>query len=204
MIHIEKDQNILEEKNLRVSSATGDYNDTDLIDFYDVTNPDVVAGSFQAQYIKYGGFIYKFNDPKELGEEILKIDPESTHSAASFVRMSNELLSQMNGGNLSNSSVETIMEEEGIQQEKKIKIEESIKEKADEGAEELDFVPAIVPNPDSATSTTTPSISIDDSRIEVKKVIDEATDVVKSVNRKVEEISKTAETISDVVEKIVK
>lgn len=102
MIHIEQGQPLFEHKNLRVKSATGDYADSDLIKFYDIKDTSNVYGSYQAQYVKYGGLVYKFNDPKELGEAILKIDPESTHDAAVFVRMSNQLLEQMNGGTMEN------------------------------------------------------------------------------------------------------
>lgn len=109
MIHIEQNQKIKDDDNLVVITPTGDYEDGALIEFYDVHNPDVVAGSFQAQYIKYGSLVYQFNEVKELGVAILAIDPESTHTAASFVRMTNELLSQMNQGSLEPASLDQVL-----------------------------------------------------------------------------------------------
>lgn len=120
MIHIEKDQNILENENIRVASSTGDYNDSDFIEFYDVNNPSVVAGAFHAQYVKYGSLVYKFNDPVELGEEIYKIDPESTHQSASFVRMKKELLRQMDQGSLEPESLSQVLSDEQAVMEEKI------------------------------------------------------------------------------------
>ena len=119
MIYIEKDQEILEDKNMRVITNSGNYEDQALIEVYNIIDPEVIAGSFQAQYIKYGNLVYQFNDPKQLGEEILKIDPESTHTAASYVRMTNELLFQMNGGTLEPESLdEVISSEQQIMEEK--------------------------------------------------------------------------------------
>ncbi len=120
MIHIDQDQNIIENENLKVLTPTGDYEDTALIEFYDINNPDFTTGTFQAQYIKYGGVVYKFNGPKELGEEILKIDPESTHTAASYVRMTNELLDQMNTGSLEPSSLDQVITDEQIKTEEQM------------------------------------------------------------------------------------
>ncbi len=60
MIYIEKDQQVFEDKNLRVYSASGNYDDNYLIEVYDVENPGFVTGSFAAQYIKYGSIVYKF------------------------------------------------------------------------------------------------------------------------------------------------
>lgn len=120
MIHIEKDQNIVENENLRVSTSTGDYEDGALVEFYNIDSPDVVVGTFQAQYIKYGGMVYTFGGHKELGEAILKIDPESTHTAASYVRMSNQLLAQMEGGSLEPDSLDQVISEEQTKMEDKM------------------------------------------------------------------------------------
>lgn len=145
MIRIDKDQEILDNENLRVAAPSGDYADTALIEFYDIGNPEINAGSYQAQCIKYGNLVYKFNDLEELGEEILKIDPESTHEAASFVRMSKELLMRMKGGTLDSNSLDQILEKEKIEKVKK-------------------DIPTITPTatstiPVTNVSTTTPSIS---------------------------------------------
>ncbi len=112
MIHIEQGQSVADNENLKVVTATGDYSDNALIEFCNVDTPEVVAGSFAAQYIKYGGMVYRFNGAKELGEEILKIDTESTHTAASYVRMTNELLSQMDEGSLEPTSLDQVISDE--------------------------------------------------------------------------------------------
>jgi hypothetical protein len=109
MIHIDQDQTISENSNLRVMTPTGDYEDSTLIEFYDVSAPAIVSGAFQAQYVKYGNMVYTFNDPIELGKEILKIDPTSTHTAASYVRMTEELLVKMNNGSLEPSSLDQVL-----------------------------------------------------------------------------------------------
>lgn len=96
MIYIEHGARIPNNQNLTIASPTGDYEDTALIEFHDEGNRDIVTGSFQAQYIRYGNIVYMFNDPKELGEAILKIDPDSTHATAVFVRSTKELFDQMN------------------------------------------------------------------------------------------------------------
>ncbi len=112
MIHIEKDQLVTENSHLKVATATGDYDDNALIEVYDISNPGIITGSFHAQYIAYGGLVYRYNSAKELGEEILKIDPESTHTAASYVRMSNELLAKMDGGTLEVDSLDEVISTE--------------------------------------------------------------------------------------------
>lgn len=112
MIHIEKDQKVVENEHLRVASETGDYEDSAQIEFYDIKKPDSVYGSFQAQYVKYGGLVYRFNSPRELGIEILRVDPNSTHTAASFVRISDELLAKLNDGSLEPSSLNAMLTEE--------------------------------------------------------------------------------------------
>ena len=81
MIHIEKDQIVSGHDNLKVFSVSGDYSDEDLIDCYDVKDSGVAIASFQAQYIKYGSIIYRFNEPEELGQALNEADPQSTHDA---------------------------------------------------------------------------------------------------------------------------
>lgn len=127
MIHIEKEQSIPDNDSLRVYSETGDYNDSDFIEFYDINEPGIVAGAFHAQYIKYGNLVYQYNDPKELGEAILMIDPESTHTNASFVRMQNELLSKLNGGELEPESLQRAVDSEQEIMEEKISETENLK-----------------------------------------------------------------------------
>ncbi|MBP6857852.1 MAG: hypothetical protein KBC11_01530 [Candidatus Pacebacteria bacterium] len=145
MIHITQDQNVFESENLKVATLTGDYEDGTLIEFYDVDSPNIISGTFQAQYIKYGGLVYKFSGHKELGEEILKIDPTSTHTAASYVRMTNELLAQMDNGELEPGSLdEAIVTEQEKMEEKKINPDEQkeeIEETIEEAAEEEENIP---------------------------------------------------------------
>lgn len=117
MIHIEKDQLVSENQTLKVATATGDYDDNALIEVYDISNPGVITGSFHAQYIAYGGLVYRYNSAKELGEEILKIDPQSTHTSASYVRMSNELLAKMDGGTLEVDSLDEVISTEQAKKE---------------------------------------------------------------------------------------
>lgn len=131
MIHIEKNQKITENDNLRVYSPTGDYQDNDLIEVYDISNPEIIAGAFAAQYIRYGGIVYKFNDPQELGRAILNLDSTSTHDSASFIRMQDELLAKLNGGNLNAQSLqETITDEMNT-------VEQKLEDESNLGTEEI-------------------------------------------------------------------
>ncbi len=145
MIHIEKDGEVAENINLRVASATGNYEDAALIEVYDVSAPELVAGAFQAQYIKYGSVVYGFNGHMELGAAILKNDPESTHTSASYVRMSRNLLSQMNGGSLESASLDKV-----ISVEKK-NIEDQAATKNDTGEYLLKETPKVGPIVETTT-----------------------------------------------------
>ncbi len=160
MIHIEKNQNIPENENLKVFTNTGDYEDVDLIEFYDVSNPGMAIGSFQAQYIKYGSLVYRCNDNLELGREILKMDPESTHSAASYVRMTDELLVKMNNGSLEPDSLDKVL---NIEREKN---EEAMNESGEDTPQEDD-------SSDSSESVT-PNDSLSEEEIDIEEdVVDE-------------------------------
>ncbi|MBP6856612.1 MAG: hypothetical protein KBC42_03575 [Candidatus Pacebacteria bacterium] len=144
MIHIEKDQLVSENQTLKVATATGDYDDNALIEVYDVSNPGVITGSFHAQYIAYGGLVYRYNSAKELGEEILKIDPQSTHTSASYVRMSNELLEKMDGGTLEVDSLDEVISTEQTKIEQQ-RIEPVDVVEEEETNENLDEVPQETP-----------------------------------------------------------
>lgn len=139
MIHIEKNQTVPENEDLIVLSDSGDYNDNDLIECCNVEDPGFAVVSFPAAFIKYGGIINQFSDPKLLGEEILKIDPESTHTAASYVRMMKELEAQMNGGELESGSLGQIISEEKDNVEEKLGNEESYTEENEETEEEQEY-----------------------------------------------------------------
>lgn len=97
---------------MRVLSPSGDYADDALVECYDASIPGVAVGAYQAQFVRYGALVYRYGDPVELGREILKLDPESMHAAASFVRMSDELLSKMATGSLEPESLGQVLEEE--------------------------------------------------------------------------------------------
>lgn len=111
MITLEANMIVKDATNLRLASAAGEYDDTALVECYDPENPEIGLSMYQAQYVKYGNLVYYYNDPKELGAALLALDPESTHTAASFVRMTNELLTQMNDGSLEGSTLETAIGE---------------------------------------------------------------------------------------------
>jgi len=120
MIYIEQGQVIPENEKLMVSSPSGNYGDNTLIEFYHVDNRDLIIGTYQAQFIRYGSMVYKFNDVKELGEAILDVDPESSHTAASYVRMMNELNGKMDEGSLESESLDEIISNEKEKMEEKI------------------------------------------------------------------------------------
>ncbi len=98
MIHIEKDQIVPENENLRVFSVSGDYSDNDLIECYDIENPNSAACAFSAAFVKYGGIIYRFGMPEEVGEALLKIDPKSTHDYAVLFKEEEERRKKRLGG----------------------------------------------------------------------------------------------------------
>lgn len=163
MIHIQKDQTIPENENIRVFSPTGDYNDTDLIEYYSAEDPTIPQGAYHAQFVKYGGLVYRFNDPKELGAEILKIEPDSTHSAASFVRMQNELSKQFDQGSLEPNSLNQVMETEQVKMEDEVS--SSLEKIQSENTESLNIEEESDASSDldletqtSDAATTTPSL----------------------------------------------
>ncbi|MBP6884023.1 MAG: hypothetical protein KBC06_02220 [Candidatus Pacebacteria bacterium] len=145
MIHIEKDNGINDNANIKVATATGDYEDSALIEVYDISTPDIVAGAFQAQYIRYGNIVYGFNDPVELGRAILAVDPESTHTAASYVRMTEKLLAQMNSGTLEATSLDQVITDEQQKTEEKMIENENTEEEIPEEVEEVEEVTEEVP-----------------------------------------------------------
>jgi hypothetical protein len=171
MIHIEKDQIIPENENIRVFSETGDYEDTAMISYYNVSDPTVAQGAFHAQFVRYGSLVYKFADPKDLGAEILKIDAESNHSAASFVRMQNELIKQFDNQNLEPESLNKMMQAE------QLKMEDQIVNPVDNTDTSTTTDPLIGgdSNDSNSTSTTTPDLIIDNSATSTVPIIDDAT-----------------------------
>ncbi len=157
MIYLENNQSVKDEKGLFIASSSGNYEDGDLIEFYNENSPGIVAGVFQAQYVKYGGMVYRFNGHAELGAEILKIDPESTHSAASYVRMSNELLAQMDEGKLESDSLEKILDEEKEKMDEELINTEEASEIESEDISDSSDTPEVSTPVDSDTSSTVDS-----------------------------------------------
>lgn len=211
MIHIQKDQTIPENENIRVFSPTGDYNDTDLIEYYSAEDPTIPQGAYHAQFVKYGGLVYRFNDPKELGAEILKIEPDSTHSAASFVRMQNELSKQFDQGSLEPTSLNQVLETEQVKMEEEIsnpseKIEsenvESDSSDLDIDTKTEDLTDTGVTEVSSTTAPIIPDLSTDDSSESIPSTPATSTEQVieevlgESTDPETETASTTSEIIS--------
>lgn len=175
MIHIEKDTQTIDNPNIRVATATGDYEDTALIEVYDISTPDIVAGAFQAQYIKYGSMIYGYNGHMELGAAILKIDPESTHTSASYVRMSRELLSQMNGGSLEATSLDEVISTEKKSIEEKIEAEPETPETPAEPLEEVLSEELVTPEPEEPLPVEVPEeeVIVPEGETEIEEIVEE-------------------------------
>ena len=98
MIHIEQHQEVPGFANWRVYDPTGDYQDNDLIQCYDVADPGLALGSLQAQFIVYGGIVYQFNSPTELAAQLVEIDPGTTHEAVKLQAEMNSLSARMERG----------------------------------------------------------------------------------------------------------
>jgi hypothetical protein len=70
MIHIEQDQQLKDEPQMKVAVPTGDYNETDLIECYkDGEDPNTPTAMYQAQFISLGRNIYQQSE--ELTEDQL-------------------------------------------------------------------------------------------------------------------------------------
>ncbi|HRH23935.1 MAG TPA: hypothetical protein PK295_04905 [Candidatus Magasanikbacteria bacterium] len=221
MIHIEQGQKVAESEIWIVATTTGDYADSALIEFYDSNNPGVILGAFEAQYIKYGGMVYRCNNAKELGESILKIDPDSTHTAASYVRMSNELLAQMEGGSLEPSSLDE------VQATEQAKMEDAIENPVDSlsitstgseidsntnNATLVEEAPVMdTSQVNNNVSTTTSTVQIDDvaattpqaTTTSIPSGLDTAKSAIDTVSDAADAISTTTEAISNAIETLI-
>jgi len=151
MIYIEHGQMVSENPNLRVDIPSGDYQDADLVDFYDISKPRSIVGSFQAQYVRYGSVVYRFNAPEELGAEILKIDSESTHAAAIYFKMTKDLRDQLNAGAMSPSILDEMKEPSTLPskalppiQKKKLHKDKSVKLNVDISSTTPSVIPALI------------------------------------------------------------
>ncbi len=78
MIYLEQGQKLFDRPELVVYEATGERADTDMVICAKAENPSEPFCWLEAQYIAYGGVVYKISDNKELEAEILKTDPDST------------------------------------------------------------------------------------------------------------------------------
>lgn len=135
MIHIEKDQIVPENKDLRVFSQSGDYNDNDLIECYHIDNPDFALSAFSATFIKYGGIVYQFGDPLLMGEELLKIDPECTHDFAILFKEEEERKKKRERGDFTpdnpvpaDENISSLMQEEKVIQSEDIEKEPKVED----------------------------------------------------------------------------
>lgn len=157
MIHIEKDQIVPENENLRVFSVSGDYSDNDLIECYDIENPNSVACAFSAAFVKYGGIIYRFGTPEEVGEALLKIDPKCTHDYAVLFKEEEERRKKRLGGDFTPEN--PIPADENISQvaQDEAKIDE---EQVAETATENTNIDSSQTSSDQSADTSSSNISV--------------------------------------------
>ncbi len=100
MVTITSNLPIAENETLRVYSPEGDYADTDLILCADVRDVATPVAMLQAQFIKYGGIVYQFNTPEEIGKAIFAVDPNSKHDAVALYREEEARNTARNAGTL--------------------------------------------------------------------------------------------------------
>lgn len=171
MIHIEQHQLVPDNNRLRVFSVSGDYSDNDAIECYTEDEPDVAVCSYQAQFIKYGGLVYRFNTPEELGAALVQIDPESTHNSALLYKEDEERRKKRLAGTLvpenpvpADENLSPIAQQEAMTQENEEALEEDpATPPAETPAPEP--IPTPTPEPEQTppppvveTSTSTPSV----------------------------------------------
>lgn len=80
MIYLEQGQKLADRPELVVYEQTGERNDADMVICAKAETPTEPFCWLEAQYIAYGGLVYRVSDDKELETEILKIDPDTTFS----------------------------------------------------------------------------------------------------------------------------
>lgn len=153
MIRLEKNKKSTESKDIIINAETAQYDDNALIECTDRSGVKNVSVAYQAQFLKYGGMVYQYSDNKELGQAILEIDPESTHSAAVYVRTLKQLSEQMDEGSLNPESVKDV-----VGDEPEVLGEEIEEEVVPEEEEEVEEEPVVIPPLDVDVATTTPSI----------------------------------------------
>lgn len=149
MIYLEQGQKVLDRPELVVYEPTGERNDTDMVICAEAKNPSEPFCWLEAQYIAYGGVVYKISDEKELETEILKIDPDSTINdvATDPVITPEESASNIN---------EPIQE---VQIEQPVQFDETPVSNLAPTEPIISAIPE-VGTPISETSTSTPSVAI--------------------------------------------
>lgn len=166
MITILSGQKIAENPDLRVTSPSGDYGDFDLIECESTQDGEAGSFMYQAQFVKYGGIVYRFNTPEELGAELFKLDPDSTHDAATLYREDEERRQRRLAGNLRPENPAPVENEPEpvIESENEPVIESEVpnNESASstpEFAPEATTTPEVI-NPEPAT-TSTPEVVVE-------------------------------------------
>jgi hypothetical protein len=86
MVTLANNQAVAQSETLRVYSPDGEYADQDLILCAEAERPDLPTAMLQAQFIRYGSIVYRFQTPEELGEALYAIDPSSTHDAVALYK----------------------------------------------------------------------------------------------------------------------
>jgi hypothetical protein len=81
MVPITKGQPVKDDDSMVVVSDNGQYGDADLIMCAHKDAPDVPTAMLQAQYVAYGGIVYRYNTPEELGKAVFALDPAATLDA---------------------------------------------------------------------------------------------------------------------------
>ncbi len=217
MIRINKHQEILGEPNIKVFSESGDYTETDLIQCYNIENPDVPISALQAQYIKYGPIVYQYNEPEELGEAISKIDPDSTHDAVLLYKEEESRKLRRDKGNLQSAESSQINDEQMNKTSKQEVIEtvqksEPKNEKRSEPllvTEENDTlnnqnISTTTPIIDTSNemSTTTPNTNLDTQETLKSASITNTEEIIEATNSAIETLTETKEAISETKEVI--
>lgn len=130
MIKIEKNQIVPEHPDLRVLSSSGDYGDNDLIECSTLDNPDFALYAFPASFIRYGNIVNQFNNPLELGEALLKIDPDCTHDTAILFKEEEARRIKREGGDYTPEN--PVPTDENIEEASKKAEEEKVEDNTEE------------------------------------------------------------------------
>ncbi len=86
MVTITSGKGVPENPTLIVVSPDGDYADTDSILCAEPDASTLPVAIFEAQFVRYGSMVYRYNTPEELGKDVLAIDPSSTLDAVALYK----------------------------------------------------------------------------------------------------------------------